>query len=288
MTVQRLITETIEKPWGRTSLSSHTVSDRGKIRIGEIWFSAEEARNLPLLVKYIYTSEDLSIQVHPNDDQARALGLAGGKSECWYILDAEPGAQIAVGLIHEITIDEMCKAAIDGSIESLLDWKPVQAGSFYYIAAGTVHAIGKGITLIEVQQNNPITYRLYDYGRPRELHLKEALSVSKPRPYDRPDRIVPMGAEERLVAGIEEPFTLDIIQAAPETERQLTGELAWFIPLTGRGLIDGQPWEAGECWLVENCASIQTHRGMSALVAGLTQSMNCQTVECGGKAWSLP
>src|SRR3546814_15682245 len=82
-----------------------------------------------------------------------------------------------------------------------MDWKPVRAGSFYYIPAGTVHAIGGGVTLVEVQQNNDVTYRLYDYGRPRELHLEEAMAVSMAAPYALPDRAIQITAEERLVAG---------------------------------------------------------------------------------------
>ncbi|OAP29289.1 MULTISPECIES: class I mannose-6-phosphate isomerase [unclassified Sphingobium] len=273
MTVTRLVAQAIEKPWGRTGISSHIVSDSGERRIGEIWFSSETERDLPLLVKYIYTSENLSIQVHPNDEQARARGLAGGKSECWYILDAEPSAQLGIGLKHEISSEELGKAALDGSIERLLDWKPVKAGSFYYIAAGTVHAIGKGVTLIEVQQNNPITYRLYDYGRPRELHLEQALFISKAEPYNLPERIVPITAEECLVSGFDEPFILDMIQAKAGTVRRLDGELMWFIPLTGYGLIDGNPWKAGECWLIENSACVKIDGPVSAFLARLPETV---------------
>jgi mannose-6-phosphate isomerase len=135
------------------------------------------------LVKYIFTSEKLSVQVHPNDDEARERGLQRGKNECWYILDAEEGASLGLGLRSSVSADDLRAAARDGSIEQLMDWRPVKAGEFYYVPAGTIHAIGAGITLLEVQQNSDVTYRLYDYGRPRELHLEDGVAVAKPGNY---------------------------------------------------------------------------------------------------------
>src|SRR5690606_21069723 len=122
-----------------------------------------------LLVKYIFTSEKLSVQVHPSDAQA-ALGEPGdrGKEECWLVLDAEPGAQLGLGLTRNLAQDELRAAALDGSIEDMLGWRSVSPGDFFRILPGTVHAIGPGLSLVEVQQNSDTTYRLYDYGRPRE------------------------------------------------------------------------------------------------------------------------
>jgi mannose-6-phosphate isomerase len=116
-----------EKPWGRTTLLPMFDPPPGK-RIGEVWFTG--GGELPLLAKYIFTSERLSIQVHPDDEQARARGLARGKSECWTILEAEPGATLGLGLKREVDKDELRAAALDGSIEQLMDWKPVAAGEF--------------------------------------------------------------------------------------------------------------------------------------------------------------
>src|SRR5438105_12761570 len=168
-------------------------------RIGEVWFT--DGADLPLLAKYIFTSERLSIQVHPNDQQARARGLAQGKSECWYILDADPGAVLGLGLKREASRDELRSAALDGSIEQLMDWRPVRAGDFVFVPSGTVHAIGAGISLLEFQQNSDVTYRLYDYGRPRELHLEDGIAVSKPAPF--PDHLAQhlSGDEERTLVG---------------------------------------------------------------------------------------
>ena len=165
----------VEKPWGRTELPPMFDPPAGE-RIGEVWFT--DGAELPLLAKYIFTSERLSVQVHPDDEQARARGLAQGKSECWYILDAEPGATLGLGLTREVGSDELRAAALDGSIEQLMDWRAVAAGDFFFVPSGTIHAIGAGISLLEFQQNADVTYRLYDYGRPRELHLDDGMAVA--------------------------------------------------------------------------------------------------------------
>ncbi len=174
----------VEKPWGKDVLPQPFVTPVGK-RIGEVWF-APPLEMPSILIKYIFTSEKLSVQVHPNDAQASALGEAdGGKEECWLVTGAEPGAVLGIGFKEPVDAETMRRAALDGSIEDLMEWHPVTRGDFFYIPAGTVHAIGAGVSLIEVQQNSDITYRLYDYGRPRELHLDKGLTVAKGVPYDR-------------------------------------------------------------------------------------------------------
>ena len=185
----------VAKPWGRDG-------------IGEIWFEAADGRVLPLLVKYIFTSEKLSVQVHPDDAQARARGLPNGKTECWYVLDAEPGATLALGFRAPLDAEALRRSALDGSIEGLLDWKPVRGGDFFFVPAGTVHAIGAGISLIEVQQPSDTPYRLFDYGRPRELHLEDAVAVARREPYPARHFTRVEAAESRtLVHG--PPFRLD-------------------------------------------------------------------------------
>ena len=170
----------VEKPWGRTDLPREL--GRFDRRIGEVWYDREDAP-LPVLVKWLFTSEKLSIQVHPGDAYARAQGLPGGKEECWIVTHAEPDARLGIGTLEELTAEELEGASLSGEIEGLMDWKPVVPGDWFYIPAGTVHAIGAGVTLVEVQQNVDITYRLYDYGRPRELHLRDGVAVSRTTPY---------------------------------------------------------------------------------------------------------
>jgi mannose-6-phosphate isomerase len=165
----------VEKPWGRDEGSGR--------KVGEIWFEAPDGRDLPLLVKYLFTSEALSVQVHPTDAEARARGLSNGKSECWYVLEAEPGARIGLGFDRALAPEELRAAALDGSIEGLMSWHAPRPGDFFSVPAGTVHAIGAGLTLIEVQQPSDTTYRLYDYGRTRELHLDDGVAVASTVPY---------------------------------------------------------------------------------------------------------
>ena len=171
----KLETKFVEKQWGRTSLPARFAPASGK-RIGEIWFVGDPAS--PLLAKYLFTADKLSVQVHPNDEQAKRMGYARGKAECWYIVDAEPDARIGLGLLDEVSEDELRSAALDGSIEQLIRWWPVSAGDFIYVEPGTIHAIGAGLSLLEIQQNSDVTFRLFDYGRPRELHLEEGVIVS--------------------------------------------------------------------------------------------------------------
>ena len=266
MTCHRLAHHVVEKPWGRTDVPARYGATPGQ-RIGEVWFTAPDDMPQPLLIKYLFTSERLSIQVHPDDRQAQARGLAGGKSECWHVLETEGDARLGIGLTHEIGTDALWAAALDGSIEQMIDWKPVQPGSFYYIPAGTIHAIGGGITLVEVQQNEDVTYRLYDYGRPRELHLDDGLSVSRAEPYARPDHHVAEDAGSVLLDEPDAPFSLESVIAAPGDTLRWDHPLCWFVPLRGSGLIDGQAWQAGECWLIEGGADLSADAPTHALLA---------------------
>lgn len=235
----------VERPWGRTSLPAPFVAPAGQ-RIGEIWFEPPAALDA-LLVKYIFTSEALSVQVHPSDDQAPEGHR--GKEECWLILNAEPGARLGIGFSDKIGADALRAAARDGSIEHLLTWHPVTTGDFFYIPAGTVHAIGAGIGLIEVQQNSDITYRLYDYGRPRELHLDAGMDVARGEPYPtRLHRHLPETGSATLVDGPH--FRLDRLDGPPDaqTRARYAGPVL-VIPLDGTAKVAGGPVTGGECAL---------------------------------------
>lgn len=180
MAIVNLPRVAVPKPWGRYDLPPAFGKPEG--RIGEIWFD-EPLGDLPLLIKWLFTSEKLSVQVHPNDAQAAAAGIARGKEECWIVIDAEPDAVLGIGTRKPLSAAELQSAANSGELESLIDWKPVRPGDWFHIAPGTVHAIGAGVTLVEIQQNADVTFRLYDYGRPRDLHLAEGVAVSKAEPY---------------------------------------------------------------------------------------------------------
>lgn len=247
--------QTVEKVWGRDVLPAPFVAPEG-MRVGEIWF--EPQPELPqLLVKYLFTHEKLSVQCHPSDDQAEAAGLGRqGKEECWLVVAAEPGATLGVGFREEISPEAMRAAAIDGRIEELLVWHPVQAGDFFYIPAGTVHAIGSGCAIIEVQQNSDVTYRLYDYGRPRDLHLDAGIAVAKGAPHPPELRgSLPANGHASLVDGPH--FTLDLVDGVADDEL-LYGyaKPLLVIPLAGEVLVAGEVVKPGECALAPDLASV--------------------------------
>nr|WP_324616828.1 class I mannose-6-phosphate isomerase [Porphyrobacter sp. CACIAM 03H1] len=263
MTARRLSTLMVEKVWGREVLPAPFAAPPGT-RIGEIWF--EPPPELPqVLVKYLFTSEKLSVQVHPSE--ATALPGEAGKEECWLVLDAEEGAELAIGFAREVTREEIAAAARDGSIETLLAWYPAQAGDLFYLPAGTVHAIGPGLALVEVQQTSDTTFRLYDYGRPRELHLERALAVASGGVYA-PGNKGSVTAGPVLVDGPH--FRLDRIEGAPDaaTSAAWSGALL-ALPLAGEiAAKDGSARAAaGECLVADGLDSLDFGGAQVTLLA---------------------
>lgn len=252
----------VAKPWGRTRLPPPFTNSSHQ-PIGEIWFEGA-GTSLDLLVKYLFTNEKLSIQVHPSDEQAAAHGLASGKEECWLVLEADEGAELGIGTREPLSSEELRAAALDGSLEQLIDWKPVSRGDFYYIPAGTVHAIGAGVALVEVQQNADITYRLYDYGRPRELHLDKGVGVARAMPY--PDQLsaqIDFNEERQLVGGPK----FDLWLGTDWPSKGLGGELAQLIPLAGSINAEGVTANAGDCLVCSPCTNLEVSRDTKLLIA---------------------
>lgn len=247
----------VEKPWGKDVLPAPFTAPEGR-RIGEIWFEPPAA--LPeLLVKYIFTSEALSVQVHPTDAQTIAKGLGRqGKEECWLIVAAEPGGKLGIGFNADISDEAIRAAALDGSIEGLMTWHEVAPGDFFYIPANTVHAIGAGVSLIEVQQNSDITYRLYDYGRPRELHLDDGVAVAKGEvyPLERWSKHVPAHGSQLLVDG--PLFVLEQVAGVPTEEIAARYPAALLvIPREGEVAVAGETIAPGGCGLAASLSDIQ-------------------------------
>lgn len=266
MPATKLNTHRVEKPWGRTRLFPGFPDPApGAEPVGEIWFQEPGNSEPELLIKYLFTGEKLSVQVHPDDEQARARGLPRGKDECWTILTAKPDSTIALGTREPIDRDALRRAAEDGSIEHLLDWKSVKAGDFFYSGSGTIHAIGAGITLIEVQQNSETTYRLYDYGRPRELHLDDGVAVADPRPYVPID--APGEAEPGRTILVEGPkFVLERWANGRDVALP-AGMTGWLVPIAGIGEVAGVPYGAGECIAVTGRERIEAGEGADLLFA---------------------
>jgi mannose-6-phosphate isomerase len=206
--------EFVDRVWGARDLAPIYNFKRGPAEqpVGEVWLTGDQCRvangplaggtlaelsrkfgkdligeaatvpdRFPLLVKFLFPRHKLSVQVHPDDDAARATGEPCGKTECWYVISAEPGAQIALGLKPGTTREQLKQAIQETRAEELLNWVTLKVGDMFYADAGTVHAIGPGSVIIETQQNSDTTYRLYDYGRGRELHVQQGLAVMKER-----------------------------------------------------------------------------------------------------------
>ena len=269
MPATRLTTKRVEKPWGRNDLWPGFDDVKSGDPVGEVWFQVPgaPADGPELLIKYLFTSEKLSIQVHPDDAAARAAGYPRGKDEAWVIRAAEPHATIGIGLRETVTREALHAAALDGSIEALLDWKPVKAGDFFYSPAGTVHAIGPGLTLIEVQQNVDLTYRLYDYGSNRELHLEAGIAVSDPVPYVAAHSPQVLGRGRTVLANGPK-FVLErwSVDGGGELAPQ-AGRPVWLVPVAGGGEIGGERFTAGETWLVDGAAALTVLPGSDLVIA---------------------
>jgi len=263
----RLPTRSVAKPWGCDVLpapfAGEKSGDAAAERIGEIWF--EPPALMPgLLAKYIFTSEALSVQVHPSDAQ-----LPGsGKEECWLVIAADPGARLGIGFSAPISATAMRGAALDGSIEHQLAWYPVNAGDFFYIPAGTVHAIGAGVSLIEVQQNSDVTYRLYDYGRPRELHLDQGMAVAQGVVHPASlRRHVPQRGEVMLVDG--PCFRLDRLDGpvSPDVADRYASGPVLVLPRSVGVSIAGEAIAPGECGVAHSLADLALDAGALCLIA---------------------
>lgn len=219
----RLTPRLVPKVWGSTRLEP--LFPNSPEKIGEVWF--EGVPDLPLLIKFLFTTEPLSVQVHPE-----------GKTEMWHILAAEPGAKIAAGFRQEISKERLRSSALSGEIEGLLEWFEARPGDTFFIPAGTVHAIGAGLTLCEIQQWSDITYRLFDYGRPRELHLDEGARVSRLGPH-------PARQSAREGTLVSCPF---FATEKHRVDGNVSVSATMIVVLDGNLTLDGQPARAGEVW----------------------------------------
>lgn len=238
--IERLPPEPVVKPWGSTKLEPWFPNSSEQV--GEMWFAGPP--DSPLLIKFLFTTQALSVQVHPGDDYAREQHNSRGKTEMWHILAAQPGAQIAAGLRQPLSAAELRAAAESGEIEKLLAWQDARPGDTFFIPAGTVHAIGGGLTLCEIQQKSDITYRLYDYGRDRELHLDHGVRVSHLGPHD-----ARRTAREGVLAECDY-FTTEKYFIAGRKQIPSRDREQFLIVLQGAAEILGRPIRAGEVFRV--------------------------------------
>lgn len=266
--INQLVGRKIEKLWGRRDLGPpFEPVDMDDEPVGEIWFERADGLKPELLIKYLFTSENLSIQVHPDDDIARAAGLDRGKDEAWFIISALPGAVIGLGPLHAATSDELRAASLDGRIADLLCWKGVTAGDFYYLPAGTIHAIGAGLVLVEIQQNVDVTYRLYDYGRSRPLQVDAALLAANLRPYVR--SVAPPACEAgRQVLNHGPAFVVEhwshgyagYVSASAESP-------TWLIPIRDVSEVNHTLIAPGSVWMIERRMKVRAADAGDLLIA---------------------
>ena len=226
----------------------------------EVWF--EGTTPLPVLIKFITTFDKLSVQVHPDDKYARKHHKSSGKTEMWHILSASTGARIAAGFREPLSRPRLRAAAISGDIEKMLEWHPAKAGDTFFIPAGTVHAIGGGLVLCEIQQYSDITYRLYDYGRPRELHLDHAVAVSKRAPHEARSK----PGNGMLVSC---PY-FTTVRRRIKGRAKLAPEVRFIVITHGKGTIAGESVHEGEVWQVQQGNSRMNVEGQLTILAVTT------------------
>ena len=300
MTIEHAMVRTKPKPWGSLDLRPWSQASTTDGPIGEVWFERPILPHSPvlphsqgiaapetaLLLKLLFTTGPLSIQVHPDDAFARSIGLANGKTEAWYILSAIAGAEVAVGLNYPRSAAELRTAISDGSIANIVHWHPVHQGDVVFIPAGTIHAIGAGIVLAEIQQHSDATFRLFDYGRQRELHIENAVAVATAGPREvqtPPERL----SDARLVLTVNRYFALEQIDLAPGSVWNLDAPReTWVLAIEGHaelGLIRLSPGDV--VFLEADHAEIAVGRdGFKALLAYPGPTVNPDALKEHGAA----
>jgi mannose-6-phosphate isomerase len=224
-------------------------------KLGALFAEAPEAlmgkvpsNGSPLLIKMLFAKDKLSVQVHPDDRIAQKYGDPRGKTECWYAVTAEPGAEVAVGLKPGVTLAKVESGIHDGTLEESLQTIPVQTGDMIFLDAGTVHALWPGTVVLETQQNSDLTYRMYDYGRPRPLHIEKSLEAT--RLVTRAGKVAPIALADRSVLINVEYFRVERLPVhGSRASDTLPGEgepahgLAYLFALAGSGRVTGQGFE---------------------------------------------
>ncbi len=269
------------RPWYDRVAESSGTGREGSEPIGEVWLTGDEctvatglhagktlaqlfidvpqamlgsvapSTESPLLVKMIFAREKLSVQVHPDDRLAQKYGQPRGKTECWYALAAEPGAQVAAGLKPGVTMEQIRAGIHVGTLEECLTLLPVSRGDMVFVDAGTVHAIWPGSILLETQQNCDLTYRMYDYGRPRELHIDKSIEAT--RLVTRAGKVPAKPLADRtLLIDVEyfcvERIPVDGVRASTSLPgpNEPRGGLSYLFAAAGSARVSGQGFEPVE------------------------------------------
>ena len=235
MTIEHAHAHSLPKPWGIVDPRPWSSAGDGANTIGEIWYERSDSAAVPpsLLLKLLFTSQPLSIQVHPDDAYAQSTGLPNGKTEAWHILDAALEAKVGLGMKRRVSPEQLRHAIDDGSISDLLVWHLAHPGDTISVPAGTIHAIGAGLVIAEIQQRSDTTFRLFDHGRGRELHIESGLAVADFGPADflvTPTRL----SEARALLVSNSYFTFERIDLTSNSTWHLEAEHeTWLMVVSG-------------------------------------------------------
>ncbi len=267
MTIEHARAHALPKPWGVADLRpwSNVKHDSGTV--GEIWYErpGRSAADSLLLLKLLFTSQQLSIQVHPGDAFAHTMGLPSGKTEAWYVLSAAPDAKVALGLDRVLTPQQLREAIDDGSIAERVVWRPVSADDVIVVPAGTIHAIGAGLVIAEIQQRSDTTFRLFDHGRARELHIENAISVANAGPTGL--QVQPRQLTEERTLLVSGPyFVFERINLAPDSSWCLEADReTWLLVLSGSAITGSFDVVVGDAVFAQS-DRIEIHPGSVGMV----------------------
>ncbi len=278
LTIEHASTRIVHKPWGSNDLRPWSKVSHGSSAVGEIWFERPDGSSPDpaLLLKLLFTSAPLSIQVHPDDAFAEKAGLPNGKTEAWHILSAKPGAKVAVGLKRKLTAAQLRAAISDGSIVQHIQWRKAEEGETVFVPAGTIHAIGSGLVIAEIQQRSDTTYRLFDYGRDREIHVDKAVEVSSPGPLE----IQPAArrlSDNRTQLASSPYFSVERIVLPARSIWEVHAELeTWLLVLEGQAKVASKSMQQGDALFLldDHCVVNVGPEGLTALIASVGQREN--------------
>jgi mannose-6-phosphate isomerase len=271
MAIERACVNAFVKPWGIADLRPWSRAGHDGILIGELRYerSGAAAPEPQLMLKLLFTGEPLSIQVHPGDEYARSIGLPNGKTEAWYVLGATPGAKVALGLTRQLTPQQFREAVDGGSIAELVRWQDVSADDSFHVPAGTIHAIGAGLIIAEIQQRSDATFRLFDHGRKRELHVERAIAAAGAGPAEiqaAPSHLT----DQRTLLVSNAHFVFERIALAAGTTWSLDAQReTWLLVIAGDGTAGPVSVSAGDAIFAQSdCISLSTGAtGMVCLAA---------------------
>lgn len=271
MTVERVRVRSHPKPWGTENLRPWSDIVHENEPIGELSFERanQATANPALLLKILFTHAPLSIQVHPDDAFAASIGLQNGKTEAWYILSAKPGAKVALGLRHSMTVQQVRASADNGTIADLVAWRDVAAGDVIFVPAGTIHALGAGLVVAEIQQRSDTTFRLFDHGRGRELQIDRAIEAATLGPPVLQVLPKQLTAERSLLCS-NPHFVFERIELEPDSRWGVAADReTWAFIVSGSARAAGFDFGKGDALFAEaDCIAIRAGpSGVVALIA---------------------